>query len=64
MKNAKRIAFALGLTLMALVANRGGAATTCEKQCNDNYEQCQQVCSENPCLISCDSQLQYCLSGC
>jgi hypothetical protein len=63
MKNAKRIAFALGLTL-ALQANRGGAATTCAKQCDDNYKQCQQVCSQNPCLISCDSQLQYCLSSC
>jgi hypothetical protein len=64
MKNARRTAFALGLTLMALQANRGGAATTCEKQCDDNYKQCQQVCSQSNCIISCDSQLQYCLSGC
>jgi len=64
MKNAKRIAFALGLALMALQANRGGAATTCAKQCDNNYKQCQQVCSVNNCIISCDTQLQSCVSSC
>lgn len=64
MRKIKLLAFAMGLSLMALHAGRGVAASACEKQCNDNYDHCQQVCSENPCFISCDTQLQACLSSC
>jgi hypothetical protein len=64
MNKIKLLAFAMGLSLMALNAGRVAAEPTCQEQCQINYEQCQQVCSDNPCFISCDSQLQYCLSSC
>jgi len=64
MNKIKLLAFAMGLSLMALTAGRSAAEPTCQEQCQINYGQCQQVCSENPCLISCDSQLQYCLASC
>jgi hypothetical protein len=64
MNKIKLLAFAMGLSLMALNAGRGAAEPTCQEQCQINYEHCQQVCNQNPCIISCDSQLQYCLSSC
>jgi hypothetical protein len=64
MKNLKFLALGLGLSFLALHADRGTAATTCEKDCWDGYRQCQVVCSKNPCLISCEDQVQYCLNGC
>jgi hypothetical protein len=64
MKKIKLLAFAMGLSLMALHADRGTAAPTCQKQCEDNYKQCQQTCSENPCIVSCDTALDSCLSSC
>jgi hypothetical protein len=60
----KLLGFAMGLSLMALHADRGAAASNCQGQCQANYNQCQMVCSQNPCLVSCDTQLQDCLSGC
>jgi hypothetical protein len=50
--------------MLALQANRGTADTTCEAQCRANNVQCQVTCSQNPCLISCDQQLQYCMDSC
>jgi hypothetical protein len=64
MKKIKLLAFAMGLSLMALYADRGAAAPPCEQQCQMNYQQCQQICSENPCFVSCDTNLQNCLSSC
>ena len=64
MKNLKLLVLGLGLSFLALHADRGTAATTCEQQCYINNQQCQITCSKNPCLISCDQQLQYCLDSC
>jgi hypothetical protein len=64
MKNLKLLALGLGLSFLALHADRGGAATTCEQQCYANDRQCRIICSKNPCLISCDDQLRFCLQGC
>lgn len=64
MRKVKMLALAIGLSLMALHASRGAAASACEEQCNVNYQRCQQVCSVNDCIISCDTQLQACLSSC
>jgi hypothetical protein len=64
MKKIKMLTLAMGLSLLALQADRGVADTTCEAQCRANNVQCQITCSQNPCLISCDQQLQYCLDSC
>ena len=64
MRKIKLLTFAMGLSLVALTADRGMAEPSCEKQCQMNYVQCQQVCSKNPCFVSCDTTLQSCLSNC
>ena len=64
MRKIKMLTLALGLSLVALHAGRSGATTTCEQQCYANDPQCRVICSKNPCLISCDDQLRYCLNGC
>ena len=64
MKSIKLLALAMGLSLMALTAGRGAAEPTCQEQCQINYGHCQEVCSQNPCIISCDTALQSCLSSC
>jgi len=64
MRKVKLLAFAMGLSLMALTASRGTADPSCQQQCQMNYTQCQQVCSKNPCFVSCDTNLQNCLAAC
>lgn len=64
MRNLKLLVFGLGLSFLALNADRGAAAPTCEQQCQMDYVQCQQICSKNPCFVSCDTPLQSCLSNC
>ena len=64
MRNVKLLAFAMGLSLMALTASRGTADPTCQQQCQMNYAQCQQTCSKNLCFVSCDTILQNCLANC
>jgi len=64
MNKIKLLALAMGLSLMALTAGRGAAEPTCQEQCQISYEQCQEVCSQNPCFFSCDARLDYCLSQC
>lgn len=63
MRKIKMLAFTLGLTALAFTAN-SGSATTCAQQCYNDYPVCQRICSKNPCLISCEDQLCYCLQGC
>ena len=63
MRKIKMLAFALGLTALAFTAN-SGAAATCEQQCYADQPACKRICSKNPCLISCEDQLCYCLQGC
>ena len=64
MRNFKLLVFGLGLSFLALNAGRSTAAPTCQEQCQINYQHCQEVCSENPCFVSCDTTLQSCLSSC
>jgi len=64
MRKIKLLTLAMGLSILALQADRSAADPTCEQQCQINNKDCQKICSENPCLISCDQQLQYCLDGC
>ena len=58
------LGLALGLSVWAGTATRGAAQTTCEAQCLRNNALCMQICRENPCLISCEDQLRFCLEGC
>jgi len=60
----KMLALALGLTGLALTAPRIVAEPTCEAQCHKNNGLCVRICRENPCLISCEDQLRFCLQGC
>lgn len=60
----KMLALALGLTGLALTAPPTTAAPPCEAQCHKNNGQCIQICRDNPCLISCEDQLRFCLQGC
>jgi hypothetical protein len=64
MRNLKLLVFGLGLSFLALNAERGTADPSCEQQCQMNYVQCQQICSKNPCFVSCDTNLQNCLANC
>jgi len=54
----------MGLSLMALNAESGKADPSCQQQCQMSYVQCQQICSKNPCFVSCDTNLQNCLANC
>jgi len=63
MRKIKMLALAMGLAFTALQASNGAAAT-CEENCRAEYEQCQVICSKNPCLVSCDFGLRICLSNC
>ena len=64
MRKIKMLTLALGLSMVALHADRSGATTTCEQQCYAGQSQCQITCRKNPCLISCEDQLRFCLQGC
>ena len=63
MRKMKLMALAMGLSFLALHAG-DSAAATCEEDCQAGYRRCLVICSKNPCLISCEDQLQYCLAGC
>lgn len=64
MRKVKLMALALGLCFLALQAGDSAAETPCERECRAGYQQCLIICSKNPCLISCEDQLSYCLAGC
>lgn len=64
MRKIKWMALGLGLVLTALQSKAGAAASQCEIECRRQYEQCQVVCSKNPCFVSCETVLQICLSNC
>jgi hypothetical protein len=65
MRKIKMLALAMGLAFTAMQASNGNAATTtCEEKCRAEYEQCQVICSKNPCLVSCDFGLRICLNNC
>lgn len=54
----------LGLTGFAVTATNSAADPMCEAQCRRNNALCIQICRDNPCLISCEDQLRFCLAGC
>jgi hypothetical protein len=64
MRKIKMLALAMGLAFVASQGNQAAALGQCEAQCYKNDRQCQIICSQNPCLISCEDQLRYCLAGC
>jgi len=64
MRKIKMLALAMGLAFTALQASNGDAATACEQNCRAEYQQCQVICSKNPCLVSCDYGLRICLDNC
>jgi hypothetical protein len=63
MRKITKLAFALALSALAFIPN-SGSATTCEQQCYADQPECKRICSKNPCLISCEDQLRFCLAGC
>lgn len=52
--------FGVGLFAVATPA----VADTCEAQCYQDYQQCVPYCSKHPCLVSCETVLEFCLSNC
>ena len=65
MRKIKFLALAMGLAVTAMMqAKNGAAATTCEEQCRQDYQRCQVICSKNPCLVSCEYNLNICLNRC
>ena len=65
MRKMKLALFAMGLAFVASQGqNQAVAAGQCEAQCYRNDAQCRIICSKNPCLISCEDQLRFCLAGC
>jgi hypothetical protein len=58
------LALALGMATTALMAGTSSAASTCELKCRAEYDQCQVICSQVPCLISCEFSLNKCLNRC
>jgi hypothetical protein len=64
MKRITMLALALGISILGLQTRTSAADPSCATQCNNNYKQCQKVCSVNPCIVSCDTSLQSCMSSC
>lgn len=60
----KMLGLALGLAFLATQSGGRAAAATCEENCRAGYPRCLVICSKNPCLISCEDQLRFCLRGC
>jgi hypothetical protein len=58
------LALALGMATTALMAGTSSAASQCELDCRAQYNQCQVICSKNPCLVSCEFNLNRCLNNC
>lgn len=64
MRKIKLMALALGLAFSAMYTADGSATTQCEIDCRRQYEQCKVICSKNPCLVSCEFNLNICLNNC
>ena len=58
------LALALGMATSALMVGTSSAASQCELDCRTQYNQCQVICSKNPCLVSCEFNLNRCLNNC
>jgi hypothetical protein len=65
MRKIKMLALAMGLSFLALQTGKSEAVqTTCQDDCYRGYRQCQIICSKNPCLVSCEFNLNRCLNNC
>jgi hypothetical protein len=66
MRKIKMLALAMGLAFTALQATSSSANSipTCELRCRAEYNQCQEICSKTPCLVSCEFGLRICLNNC
>jgi hypothetical protein len=58
----------VGLAFFALtseVATEASRGPSCEIQCKIDYNQCKNFCGKKAqCLISCETQREFCLSNC
>ena len=63
-KKMMMLSFALGLAVTALTASNSSAASQCEIDCHTQYTKCQVICSKNPCFVSCEYNLNRCLTAC
>lgn len=65
MRKIKMMALAMGLAVTAMMqAGNSDAALTCEQQCRADYNQCQVICSKNPCFVPCEYNYNVCLGNC
>jgi hypothetical protein len=65
MRKIKMMGLAMGLAVAAMMqANNSSAGLTCEQQCRADYEQCQIICSKNPCFVPCEYNYNICLNNC
>lgn len=63
MRKIKMMALAMGLAVTAMMqANTSAADLTCEEKCRREYEACQVICSQNPCLVSCEFGYNICIN--
>ena len=63
-KKMMLMVLALGMATTALMAGTSSAASQCELDCRAQYVQSQRICSKNPCLVSCEFNLNRCLNNC
>ncbi|MGH9869075.1 MAG: hypothetical protein ACREAA_13035 [Candidatus Polarisedimenticolia bacterium] len=58
------VSFVVALTTVLTPETAAGGGQSCEQACYRDYQQCVPFCSKNPCLVSCETVLEICLSGC
>lgn len=64
MSKIKMLTLAMVLACTALATRSGSAITQCEADCRTQFDQCQVICSKNPCFVSCQYLYNICLNNC
>jgi len=64
MRKIKLLTLGMALTVTAFATRNSSATTTCEADCYRQYQQCQIICSKNPCFVPCSYTLNACLNNC
>ncbi len=68
MKKVRLLAMSMLLLLVSVTSFASPPPFTpsnsCEAQCLVDFRSCDRICSENPCLVSCEFLLDLCLSAC